>query len=171
MFLMIMYMSISMIFFQMKHPLSMGMTLLIQTFLTCLISGIFMKTFWYSYILFLIFVGGMLILFIYMISLSSNKMFSNSFFITFTFLFINIILTLMFIFSDKFLMETMFTNKEMTSFFNSTNLINENWMSLYKIYNFPSNMITILLINYLLLTLLMTVKITKKNYGPLRPML
>lgn len=53
--------------------------------------------------------------------------------------------------------------------FFSNSLIPEDLVSLNKIYNFPTNLITLLLINYLFLTLLVTVKITKKNYGPLRP--
>nr|YP_009689614.1 NADH dehydrogenase subunit 6 [Coquillettidia chrysonotum]QEE94291.1 NADH dehydrogenase subunit 6 [Coquillettidia chrysonotum] len=162
--------SISLIFLQMKHPLSMGLTLLIQTFFISLMSGISMKTFWYSYILFLIFMGGMLVLFIYMTSLSSNEMFSISFFLYFLFIFSNMSMMLFFMFMDKYLMETIFSNMEMKLLSNFNNLMNENIISLNKIYNFPINLITLLLINYLLLTLLMAVKITKKNYGPLRPM-
>lgn len=49
------------------------------------------------------------------------------------------------------------------------NLILENNFILNKIYNFPINLITILLINYLFLTLIITVKITNIFEGPLRP--
>lgn len=49
-----------------------------------------------------------------------------------------------------------------------TRLINENCLHLNKIYNFPSNLIAIILINYLLLTLVIIVKITNIFYGPLR---
>nr|AFO73467.1 NADH dehydrogenase subunit 6 [Anopheles koliensis] len=160
----------SFIFMQMKHPLSMGLMLLIQTFLTCLITGVYVKTFWFSYILFLIFLGGMLILFIYVTSLSSNEMFSMSFSLLlisssmiFTFLILFFIL-------DKTLIEQFITNLEMQKLSIMNNLINENILALNKMYNFPTNLITLLLINYLFLTLLVTVKITKKFYGPLRPM-
>lgn len=40
---------------------------------------------------------------------------------------------------------------------------------LIKLYNYPTNFITILLINYLLLTLIAIVKITNIFFGPLRP--
>nr|YP_009487651.1 NADH dehydrogenase subunit 6 [Bironella hollandi]AWB98326.1 NADH dehydrogenase subunit 6 [Bironella hollandi] len=160
----------SFIFLQMKHPLSMGLMLLIQTFLTCLLTGIYMKTFWFSYILFLVFLGGMLILFIYVTSLSSNEMFSLSFKLSFLsimmFMMFNIILLLL----DNSLLDHFINNMEMEKFSSLNNLINENILILNKMYNFPSNMITLLLINYLFLTLLVTVKITKKFYGPLRPM-
>nr|YP_007625585.1 NADH dehydrogenase subunit 6 [Anopheles deaneorum]ADO78975.1 NADH dehydrogenase subunit 6 [Anopheles deaneorum] len=160
----------SFIFMQMKHPLSMGLMLLIQTFLTCLITSIYVKTFWFSYVLFLIFLGGMLILFIYVTSLSSNEMFSMSFSLTMISLIIFSIFSILFFFIDKSLIEQFITNMEMEKLSNMNNLINENILSLNKMYNFPTNLITLLLINYLFLTLMVTVKITKKFYGPLRPM-
>nr|AWB99535.1 NADH dehydrogenase subunit 6 [Culex mollis] len=160
----------SFIFMQMKHPLAMGLMLLIQTFLTCLMTGIYSKTFWFSYVLFLIFMGGMLVLFIYVTSLSSNEMFSMSFKLTF----ISIMMIFLFLitsyFFDNSLMENFIKNNESIQLFNKNNLYYENFLSLNKMYNFPTNLITLLLINYLFLTLLVTVKITKKNYGPLRPM-
>nr|YP_009487690.1 NADH dehydrogenase subunit 6 [Anopheles lanei]AWB98443.1 NADH dehydrogenase subunit 6 [Anopheles lanei] len=160
----------SFIFMQMKHPLSMGLMLLIQTFLTCLITSIYVKTFWFSYVLFLIFLGGMLILFIYVTSLSSNEMFSMSFSLSMISLIIFFIFTMLFFIIDKSLIEQFISNMEMEKLSNINNLINENILSLNKMYNFPTNLITLLLINYLFLTLLVTVKITKKFYGPLRPM-
>ncbi|YP_009689510.1 NADH dehydrogenase subunit 6 (mitochondrion) [Anopheles cruzii] len=160
----------SFIFMQMSHPLSMGLMLLIQTFLTCLLTGIYVKTFWFSYILFLIFLGGMLILFIYVTSLSSNEMFNMSFSLSLMSFMIFMFFMMIFLFLDKTLIEQFITNLEMEKILNFNNLINENMLSLNKMYNFPINMITLLLINYLFLTLLVTVKITKKFYGPLRPM-
>nr|YP_010700963.1 NADH dehydrogenase subunit 6 [Anopheles crawfordi]WCI21178.1 NADH dehydrogenase subunit 6 [Anopheles crawfordi] len=160
----------SFIFMQMKHPLSMGLMLLIQTFLTCLLTGIYVKTFWFSYVLFLIFLGGMLILFIYVTSLSSNEMFSMSFSLTITSFIIFMLMMTIFFIMDKSLTEQFIMNMEMEKISMMNNLINENILSLNKMYNFPTNLITLLLINYLFLTLLVTVKITKKFYGPLRPM-
>nr|WVH13756.1 NADH dehydrogenase subunit 6 [Anopheles plumbeus] len=160
----------SFIFMQMKHPLSMGLMLLIQTFLTCLLTGIYVKTFWFSYMLFLIFLGGMLILFIYVTSLSSNEMFSMSFKLSILMIMIILTLNLIFFITDKTLIEQFITNTESSKISYMYTLINENSLSLNKMYNFPSNLITLMLINYLFLTLLVVVKITKKFYGPLRPM-
>nr|YP_009488041.1 NADH dehydrogenase subunit 6 [Culex chidesteri]AWB99730.1 NADH dehydrogenase subunit 6 [Culex chidesteri] len=160
----------SFIFMQMKHPLAMGLMLLIQTFLTCLMTGIYSKTFWFSYVLFLIFMGGMLVLFIYVTSLSSNEMFSMSFKLTFISVMMIFLFLIISYFFDNSLMENFIKNNEMIQLFNKNNLFYENFLSLNKMYNFPTNLITLLLINYLFLTLLVTVKITKKNYGPLRPM-
>jgi NADH-ubiquinone oxidoreductase chain 6 len=49
------------IFIQIKHPLAIGIILLIQTIITCLIRGLINKRFWFQYILFIVFVGGMLV--------------------------------------------------------------------------------------------------------------
>nr|UGS80109.1 NADH dehydrogenase subunit 6 [Aedes galloisi]WCR48300.1 NADH dehydrogenase subunit 6 [Aedes galloisi] len=160
----------SFIFMQMKHPLAMGLMLLIQTFLTSLLTGMYVKTFWFSYVLFLIFMGGMLVLFIYVTSLSSNEMFNLSMKLTFISFYMILLFIMFYLFFDKSIIEPFINNNEMNNMFNMNSFMLEDLISLNKMYNFPTNLITLLLINYLFLTLLVTVKITKKNYGPLRPM-
>jgi hypothetical protein len=66
------------IFTQIKHPLAIGLMLLIQTTIVCIIRGTKYKRFWFSYILFIIIIGGMLVLFIYITRLASNEVFSPS---------------------------------------------------------------------------------------------
>nr|WKU84068.1 NADH dehydrogenase subunit 6 [Orthoprosopa multicolor] len=157
-------------FMQMNHPLSMGLMLLIQTIMICCITGLMTKSFWFSYILFLIFVGGMLVLFIYVTSLASNEMFSLSMKMTTMFIINTMLLMLVILFMDKLILMFNSLNNEMISLTNLNSYIKENSMNLNKLYNYPTNMITILLINYLLITLIATVKITKLFYGPLRSM-
>lgn len=147
----------------------MGLLLLTQTLLNCIFTGLLTKSFWFSYILFLIFIGGILILFIYMSSLASNEQikFSPWFFIKWnTILFRRIFLIIIL---DKFYFISFFINNESMFFFNSHNLLEENYLMLSKIYDMPNNLIIILLINYLLLTLITVVKITHSFRGPLRP--
>nr|YP_010507419.1 NADH dehydrogenase subunit 6 [Myathropa semenovi]UXG19039.1 NADH dehydrogenase subunit 6 [Myathropa semenovi] len=160
----------SFIFLQMNHPLSMGLMLLIQTIMVCCITGLMTKSFWFSYILFLIFIGGMLVLFIYMTSLASNEMFSLSMKMIFLSIISLIFLMMMIFFMDKMLSSFNSINNEMNSISNLNSYISENSLNLIKLYNYPSNMITILLINYLLITMIASVKITKLFYGPLRSM-
>nr|YP_010691326.1 NADH dehydrogenase subunit 6 [Drosophila prosaltans]WBU93976.1 NADH dehydrogenase subunit 6 [Drosophila prosaltans]WBU94041.1 NADH dehydrogenase subunit 6 [Drosophila prosaltans] len=160
----------SIIFINMIHPLSMGLTLLIQTILICLITGLMTKSFWYSYILFLIFLGGMLVLFIYVTSLASNEMFNLSIKLTLYLLFLTILLLLISFFIDNMSLTFFFNNNEIESIFNMNSYFLENSLSLNKLYNFPTNFITILLMNYLLITLIVIVKITKLFKGPLRMM-
>nr|QUO98735.1 NADH dehydrogenase subunit 6 [Pseudolimnophila brunneinota] len=160
--------TVSIIFMQMKHPLSMGIMLLIQTTLICFIIGSFSKTFWFSYVLFLIFLGGMLVLFIYVTSLASNEMFSLSMkmilFSTFTI----ITMMMMLLMIDISIINSFLMNSEMIIFNNKNNYLNENTLNLNKLYNFPTNMLTLILINYLFLTLIAVVKITNNFYGSLR---
>nr|YP_010895181.1 NADH dehydrogenase subunit 6 [Meliscaeva auricollis]WJW73720.1 NADH dehydrogenase subunit 6 [Meliscaeva auricollis] len=166
----IMILMLAFMFLQMNHPLSMGMMLLVQTVMICCISGLMAKSFWFSYILFLIFIGGMLVLFIYVTSLASNEMFTLSMKMV-TMLLVNLmILMVMMIFMDKMILMFNSLNNEMISISYLNNYIMENTLNLNKLYNYPTNMITILLINYLLITLIATVKITKLFYGPIRSM-
>lgn len=60
-------------------------------------------------------------------------------------------------------------NNEIIMVSNQSSYLIENAISLNKLYNFPTNLITIILINYLFLTLVAIVKITDSNQGPLRP--
>nr|YP_009485892.1 NADH dehydrogenase subunit 6 [Paroster mesosturtensis]AVZ66460.1 NADH dehydrogenase subunit 6 [Paroster mesosturtensis] len=158
----------SIMFLFMNHPMSMGLTLMIQTILISLMTSMYSYSFWFSYILFLIMVGGMLILFIYMTSLASNEKFkfsSNSIILMFI-MFLNMIMIFM---MDKMLMFSMFKNFNMNEIMNDFFLFkNENIITLNMMYNNPNFMITIMLINYLFLALIMVVKITKSNLGPLR---
>nr|WGO58143.1 NADH dehydrogenase subunit 6 [Symploce tubercularis] len=161
--LMVLSTLLSVSFTQMNHPLAMGLILLMQTALIALISGMLSQSFWFSYVLFLIFLGGMLILFIYVTSLASNEMFSLSMKMTLSTIFILLISLIIFSYSKS----SMLQNQEMISFTSNMNpLIN----SLVKLYNQPTGIITILLASYLFLTLIAVVKITSIFKGPLRQM-
>jgi len=119
--------------------------------------------------LFLIFIGGILILFIYISSLASNEQikFSPWFFIKWnTIVTTSLLIIIMF---DKSYFITWFKNNDTIEFFNWQNLAQENRLILSKIYDTPNNFIIILLITYLLLTLIVVVKITRTFIGPLRP--
>nr|YP_009544261.1 NADH dehydrogenase subunit 6 [Simulium maculatum]AYO45669.1 NADH dehydrogenase subunit 6 [Simulium maculatum] len=159
----------SFIFIFMSHPLAMGFMLLTQTLLISIVTGLLSKTFWFSYILFIVFLGGMLVLFIYVTSLASNEMFMMSMktaqLLIMT-LFISII-TLIVI--DNFSFSPFLSLLDMNSFPDPNSFINENTINLNKLYNYPTNFLTILLINYLFLTLIAVVKVTNIFYGPLRP--
>nr|AMP43739.1 NADH dehydrogenase subunit 6 [Heleodromia immaculata] len=160
----------SFIFLQMNHPLAMGMMLLIQTTLICLITGLLTKTFWFAYILFLIFIGGMLVLFIYVASLASNEMFSMSIKLMISMMILILMFLIIIYMCDKTILFSFFSNNEMTTIYNLNSFMPENSINLIKMYNYPTNLITLLLMNYLLITLIAVVKITNMNFGPLRLM-
>uniref|UniRef100_A0AAU6QFI7 NADH-ubiquinone oxidoreductase chain 6 n=1 Tax=Gatzara nigrivena TaxID=2929832 RepID=A0AAU6QFI7_9NEOP len=156
---------LSLNFTQIKHPLAMGLTLLLQTIIISLTCGLYTYSYWFAYILFLIMLGGMLVLFIYVTSLASNELFSFSIMnliMSISFLTV-ILMTIMFMDNSILLLN----NIEMTKF-NSNNMFMENELSLNKLYNNPTMNITLMMMNYLLLTLIVVVKIVNINYGPLR---
>nr|AML25897.1 NADH dehydrogenase subunit 6 [Staphylinidae sp. BMNH 1274207] len=151
------FLSICMLF--MNHPMSMGMILLTQTIMITLITGLMTMNFWYSYILFLVMIGGMLILFIYMTSIASNEKFKFSFNFFFTMSFM-ILLILMFFMINYFY----YPNWNIESI----NFNNNNYISLNKFINEPFNIMLSIIIIYLFITLIAVVKITKMKFGPLR---
>nr|AYR05121.1 NADH dehydrogenase subunit 6 [Coleoptera sp. ACP-2013] len=150
---------LSMMFFLLNHPMSMGMILLIQTIVVCLITGLLNMNFWFSYMLFLIMIGGMLVLFIYMVSIASNEVFNYSFKIIIPFILLSIFL-IVFINNSYLSMN----NFLMSNF--SNNLYSFSMMTKY--FNFPSINLILLLINYLFITLIAAVSITNIEFGPLR---
>nr|ALO76920.1 NADH deshydrogenase subunit 6 [Pterostichinae sp. CYR01] len=160
--------SMTIIFLFLNHPLSMGMILLIQTLLISLMSGLYSYSYWFSYILFLVMIGGMLVLFIYMTSMASNEMFNFSIKMSMFIIMFITLMMLIYLLMDYMMMNPLFKNSNMNMMLNNMMLKNENLLSLNMIYNKPNNFITLMLINYLFLTLIAVVKITDINYGPLR---
>jgi NADH-ubiquinone oxidoreductase chain 6 len=117
----------------------------------------------------LIFLGGILVLFIYITSLASNEIFNLKIFPIYISFFLILFFIIIILFVDKNIIFINFTNNETSSLQIIKPLILENSIILNKIYNFPINLITILLIIYLFLTLVAVVKITNIFEGPLRP--
>nr|ALO76146.1 NADH deshydrogenase subunit 6 [Aphodius sp. APH01] len=152
----------SLLIMSLKHPLSMGVTLLTQTITISLIIGLFSFNFWFSYILFLVMIGGMLVLFIYMTSVASNEMFKYSYKLLNLMIIIFLITMLLLMYMDPFFTYMSTISMESTSY--SPNLIS---MSMNK-YFYPTNFIMYMIILYLLITLIAIVKITDISQGPLR---
>uniref|UniRef100_UPI003002515C NADH dehydrogenase subunit 6 n=1 Tax=Theopompa ophthalmica TaxID=2908871 RepID=UPI003002515C len=153
---------LSIMFTFMNHPLSMGVILLFQTITICLISGSMAPSFWFSYILLLIYLGGMLVLFMYVTSIASNELFLYSnknllifFMIPFMLIMLNIINILM--------PMNLFENLE--NFLSMSSCPN---IYLLKMYNHPINIITIMIASYLFLVLIAVVKIISIYKGPIR---
>nr|APX40964.1 NADH dehydrogenase subunit 6 [Cryptocephalus ramburii] len=148
----------------MNHPLTLGFTLLSQTILIALLTGLMSLNFWSSYIIFLIMIGGLLILFIYMTSIASNEKFKFSFKLLFFVCSYMFILSIMYTFMDNFILAQKF---KMIETFSMQEKINPQFF-LNKFINFPYNMIYLMIVIYLLITLIAIVKITMKTKSTLR---
>nr|YP_010502898.1 NADH dehydrogenase subunit 6 [Nephotettix malayanus]UXD78675.1 NADH dehydrogenase subunit 6 [Nephotettix malayanus] len=138
-----------------KTPMSMGVLLLIQTILSTLILAKIMDSSWVPMIMFLMFIGGLLILFMYMSSIASNEKFSPKMMIFIMFM-IMMILPL-----EELMTEMHSENSLMIS-------ISKESISMVKIYNKKTLMMTVLLFMYMFLTMIVVTKIIKIYKGPLR---
>nr|YP_010309740.1 NADH dehydrogenase subunit 6 [Epicauta tenella]UMR54857.1 NADH dehydrogenase subunit 6 [Epicauta tenella] len=161
MMLVIMNLTFSILFMFLSHPLSLGLTLIIQTTIISLLTGNLCFNFWFSYILFLIMIGGMLILFIYMTSIASNEKFTFNLKLFILMILGTFSLTIMFFIIPN--LDTMINN-DMINF--NTNTLN---FSMIKYTYIPMNMILTFMIIYLFITLIAIVKIVNTKFGPLRP--
>nr|UGS80162.1 NADH dehydrogenase subunit 6 [Anomopsocus amabilis] len=156
----------SMFFFS-SNPLIMGFTLIMQTISMSILIGIMQKSFWFLYILILIFIGGMLVMFIYMTSILPNSkmfLFNNK---------MKILLPLTFIlFFILFFVNNLFTLNLSSLDLNLFLTMKENILleTTIKIFNSSSNMIMIFLVNYLLYCMIVIIKMINFSKGPLRKM-
>nr|YP_009742192.1 NADH dehydrogenase subunit 6 [Scolytus seulensis]QID77575.1 NADH dehydrogenase subunit 6 [Scolytus seulensis] len=141
--------SLSVAFLMITHPLALGAVLMSQAIMIALICSLFNTTAWFSYILFLVMVGGMLVMFIYMTSVASNEKFNlpkNKM--------LPLILMMAMIMNYQ---EDFIKNMDIhDTFTNTFHLIN-----LIKYYAFPMNQMLMFLMIYLLFVLIASVKIAK----------
>lgn len=155
--------TLSFLFTRLSHPLSLGITLLLQTVLISLTVGISTYSFWFSYILFIIFLGGILVLFIYVASLASNEIFSFSLITFFTYRATVFLFSFITIFLDPLIISRPSSLPSSSINTNLSTPLIVRW-----IYNSPSIRFTLFIITYLLLTLVVVVKIVNLFKGPLR---
>lgn len=169
-FLSILIILFSLLIIFLNHPLSIGFLILLQTTLTCLLRGILINSYWFSYILFLVFLGGLLVLFIYVSRIASNEIFQSIFLlkiIFFIILFFSLVFRIIFIYNINWL--NFFFNYEINNIFNYYIFFNnENKINLSKLYNNQIYLLILILIIYLFITLVAVVKITNIFFGPLR---
>nr|YP_009019864.1 NADH dehydrogenase subunit 6 [Helicoverpa punctigera]AHJ91283.1 NADH dehydrogenase subunit 6 [Helicoverpa punctigera]AZL93716.1 NADH dehydrogenase subunit 6 [Helicoverpa punctigera]AZL93729.1 NADH dehydrogenase subunit 6 [Helicoverpa punctigera] len=161
---------ISIYMYMLNNPLSMGLMILFQTLLSCLLTGMLIKTYWFSYILFLTFLGGLLVLFIYVSSIASNEMFKSTFNLKKISLFLLMFLIMIqFIYNNNMYWMNLSSNSDMNNFMELNFFFNnENKINLSKLYNNQTFLIMMMLVIYLFITLIAVVKITNIYYGPLR---
>lgn len=132
-----------------NHPISLGFILIFYSLATGLIS-LMLSNSWFFYLLVLVFLGGVIILIIYMRTLSANeKFFVNNKAIPLSFLVLARIILVFYYEYNKTV------NLRIKSCFIS------------NVYEQRNSRLTIRLILYLLLTILCVVKLVKFEKGPL----
>lgn len=170
------YLFLIIFFIIFKSNLSIIQTIMILIKFTILISLIISNlSTWsiYSFLIFLIIIGGLIILFILFISLITNQLIFS----------INKKILLIYLIFFFFFISIKFFNSnyiEIHNILNQFNLINfldlslKNnnnkciWININQLYNFPINLFIILIILFLLFILLIITKICLINIKPLR---
>nr|WRK21372.1 NADH dehydrogenase subunit 6 [Xestocephalus sp. 'geminusanulus'] len=139
-----------------KSPMSMGLLLVTQTILMTMMMNKMCSTSWFTLMTFLMMIGGMMIIIMYMTSITSNEKFKMNIMISMTMIMILMV-------SDELMIEFQINeNQEML------NMMNMEKTSMIKMYNNKSMILTLMMITYLLLTMISISKIIKQNKGPLR---
>nr|YP_009943347.1 NADH dehydrogenase subunit 6 [Cletus punctiger]QOD41600.1 NADH dehydrogenase subunit 6 [Cletus punctiger] len=148
-------MAVSSIFIWLSHPISMGITIIIQTVIISIITGLMLGSFWFSYIILISMLSGMLVLFIYMASVASNEKFHMS-------MKLMVLVSLLMMCASIYYF---YIN-------NNNNLINnmestENLM-LISLFNSKTKMMTIMMVLYLFFSMITVSMIVNISEGPLR---
>nr|YP_010444624.1 NADH dehydrogenase subunit 6 [Haplodiplatys aotouensis]UTI38887.1 NADH dehydrogenase subunit 6 [Haplodiplatys aotouensis]UTI38900.1 NADH dehydrogenase subunit 6 [Haplodiplatys aotouensis] len=152
---------VSIMFIMGVHPLSMGLMLLLQTFLISLILGLYMHFFWLAYILFLVFLGGVLVMYMYVVSLASNEVFLLKKFSLLLSLGLGGTIWLIMMSMDDL-------NGVSLELLDYSGGSYYSLVSIMKMYSYPTCYLTLFLALYLLLVLVSVVKVVDLGVGPLR---
>nr|YP_011010300.1 NADH dehydrogenase subunit 6 [Ventidius malayensis]WPW46915.1 NADH dehydrogenase subunit 6 [Ventidius malayensis] len=140
-----------------NHPLSLGFNLILLTVTISMMLLFMMKYSWYSYILVLVMLGGMLVLFMYMASIASNEIMKFSMKI----LIVMIIITIT---SYSLTLNDMLAQNEIII----ETIENQQNMSMMKLFNGKTSIMTIMMAIYLLMTMIYVIYITNTFEGPMR---
>ena len=137
------------ILLRLSHPISLGIVLIFYSLLIGVTTIIFSAP-WFFYLLVLVFLGGVIILIIYISTLAANEKFMRPKFPS-PVLFIVVMVIIRF----------MLTN------YNYSNKSSYNIRILINLYEYSNRSLSIFLIVYLLITIVCVVKLVKFERGPL----
>nr|UPL65426.1 NADH dehydrogenase subunit 6 [Sadoletus valdezi] len=149
--------TLSFTFLFLNHPVSMGITIILQALTIAMITGMMAGTFWFSYIIVLIMLSGMLVLFIYMASVASNEKFKTPTKI--------IIMTIIMMIVGMGL-EVMYENSE--EYMKIMTETNQEKMTLTMLFNSKFMYITISMVLYMFFAMVVVSFIVNIYEGPLR---
>nr|QOW07332.1 NADH dehydrogenase subunit 6 [Costapex baldwinae] len=144
----------------MIQPLSLGLVVMFSTLFMCMISALMLSS-WYGFILFLIYVGGLLVMFAYVAALSPNVLFGGGYPVMIMFL---VLIPMTFIFYSYYL-------TDLPSLGYLTDFLNLKFLKMYGTEMVSPQMISILvgLAIILLINLVVVVKICYYQHASLRP--
>nr|YP_009946918.1 NADH dehydrogenase subunit 6 [Tituria sagittata]QOH91222.1 NADH dehydrogenase subunit 6 [Tituria sagittata] len=142
----------------MTNPISMGLLLMFYSFLVSFFIGKVMLTSWFCIITILVMVGGLLVIFMYISSISSNEKFKFNLFLFYLF----------FLLSFLCLDEMFFENQTFDSLVMTSDIDLSESYSMIKLYNDSCSILTIFMVIYLIFTMIVVSFLVKHFKGPLR---
>nr|YP_011014672.1 NADH dehydrogenase subunit 6 [Melanodrymia galeronae]WQA11510.1 NADH dehydrogenase subunit 6 [Melanodrymia galeronae] len=143
----------------MNHPLSLGLCIMFLSLSSCFLIGLLSHS-WFGFILFLIFVGGMLVMFIYVSALSPNVYFKG---MNLPFVMVILVLFMLFNFIELFFLDTLSVTDVFVENFSFMKSLNGEKVVVPAYICIMIGLGVILLLN-----LLAVVKICYYQHGPLR---
>nr|YP_009400209.1 NADH dehydrogenase subunit 6 [Zeylanicobdella arugamensis]AQT26247.1 NADH dehydrogenase subunit 6 [Zeylanicobdella arugamensis] len=132
-----------------NSPILMALNILLVSIMLAMMMSIMVSS-WYAILMFLIYIGGMMIMFSYFIALTPNQTLKMKSYFAINMMTLSLILP------------------PMIFFMNNLNIKN-NMMMCYDLYLMNMKPITMMMILILLMMLLIIVKLVKISSGPLRP--
>nr|QPK42064.1 NADH dehydrogenase subunit 6 [Falconius longicornis] len=149
-------------FMSMKQPMSLIIIILMQTTLTIAMMNKLTQSPWFSYLLMIIFIGGMMVLFVYITGISPNEKNKNNFTTAITMTMT--ITTIMTPFTKTELIFKMTKQLFMKIYHQPVN----TYLYLTMMLNMQMYPLYIMMMMYLFITLIAVNKIINLNMGPLR---
>nr|YP_009251213.1 NADH dehydrogenase subunit 6 [Bactericera cockerelli]ANA07534.1 NADH dehydrogenase subunit 6 [Bactericera cockerelli] len=143
------------IMISLNHPISLGFMILMQTILVCMLTRILTFSAWIPLSMFLVMVGGLMVVFTYVNSICSNSKFS----------FTSWKMTLFYMITPTYII---YTQPLVFNYYDNLQLkdnFNLEFVKLFLTINIYSSMFTFL---YLLIALIIMINLIGLTKGPLR---
>nr|QBC73231.1 NADH dehydrogenase subunit 6 [Divia briandi] len=144
----------------MMQPLSLGLCIMMISLMSCMLLGLTFSS-WFSYVLFLIYVGGLLVMFVYVAALAPNTLFSS----------LKSLMGISFLSVIMFLLLTLLSPTDVSFLYDTLTLDHTSQNTKTGIAMVSSSNVSMLigLALILLMNLLAVVKVCFYQQGPLRP--
>nr|YP_010926790.1 NADH dehydrogenase subunit 6 [Rhopalosiphum maidis]WKF54297.1 NADH dehydrogenase subunit 6 [Rhopalosiphum maidis] len=142
----------------MKSPISSNLIILIQTMTLTLMINMITKTAWISFMVFILYIGGLMIIFLYISSIAFNELNINK---NYKIMIYKLMISLILIFYMK-----LYFNIENFNYENK--FMFEDNFNLLNMFMMPNNLMIYLIILILFFMLILIIWMLKINKGPIR---
>nr|YP_009542297.1 NADH dehydrogenase subunit 6 [Aphis fabae mordvilkoi]AYU56885.1 NADH dehydrogenase subunit 6 [Aphis fabae mordvilkoi] len=143
----------------MKSPISSNLIILIQTMILTLMINMINKTAWISFMIFILYIGGLMIIFLYISSIAFNEFNINK-------NYKNMLMKLIFINTMIIFYFKLYFNME--NFYYENKLFFEDNFNLLNMFMMPNNLMIYFIMLILFFMLILIIWMLKINKGPIR---